>query len=190
MEKNKLEEFLARLEELDKQISDESEHAEFLTELNDILNGLSKEVQLDITKKTISAKLKFVNKSNNPDPMFDIKGSSGFDIRAFLQGNYEVHIESGEFAVIPTGLYFEVDKGLEVQIKSIRGVAIGWNVVVLNSPDTISSQYREEIQIILVNLGKQKFTIRNGDMIAQGVVCPVYGEGNLILEKGEKLSES
>jgi dUTP pyrophosphatase len=181
MEKSKLEGFLARLEELDRQLSDESEHMEFMTELNDILNGLTKEVQLDVTKKTISAKLKFINKSNNPDPSFEKEGDNGFDIRASLKTN--VLIRQGQSGVIPTGLYFEVDKGMEIQLRSKRGIAIGYKVFVLNSPDAIDTNNREEVHIILANFGNYDFSVENGDIIAQGVVCPVYGEGNLMLEK-------
>jgi dUTP pyrophosphatase len=190
MERNDLESYLKQLENIDKQLSDDSdiEPSDFIKELNDVLNALSTDLQLDAAKKTTIAKLKFVNKSNNPDPTFAHEGDSGFDLRANL--SKDQLIDSGKVVLIPTGLYFEVDKGLEIQIRSRSGIALKNHMFVLNTPGTIDSHYRGEVQIILANLDETSHTIRNGDRIAQGVVCPVYGEGNLTFEKVEKLSET
>jgi dUTP pyrophosphatase len=188
MEKNNLEEQLKRLEELDSQISESTDPDELMKEVNKVINNISKDVQIELKEHALSATLKFINKSNNPDPEFAHKGDSGFDIRAFI--NKDVLINEGQTRLIPTGLYFEVNKGLEVQIRTISGMAVNSNMFVLNSPGTVDSHYRGEIEIILVNLDDLPHTIRNGDRIAQGVVCPVYGEGNLNLIKVEKLSET
>lgn len=188
MEKSDLEDYLKRLEELDNQLSDESDPMPLVSELNKILNGLSSDIQFDVAKKTTMAKLKFVNKSNNPDPTFAHEGDSGFDLRANL--SKDQIIDSGKVVLIPTGLYFEVDKGLEIQIRSRSGIALKSHMFVLNTPGTVDSHYRGEVQIILANLDETSHTIKNGDRIAQGVVCPVYGEGNLTFEKVEKLSET
>jgi dUTP pyrophosphatase len=186
MEKSNLEEQLKRLEELDSQISESTDPDELMKEVNKVINHISEDVQLELKEHALNATLKFINKSNNPDPKFAHEGDSGFDIRAFI--NKDVLINEGQAKLIPTGLYFEVNKGLEVQIRTRSGMAVNSNMWVLNSPGTVDAHYRGEIKIILGNFSGEPRMIRNGDRIAQGVVCPVYGEGNLNLIKVEKLS--
>jgi len=186
--KNDLESYLKRLEDIHAEINDESDPDELMDEVTKIINELNGD-ELD-TQKILSAKLKFINKSNNPDPSFAHEGDSGFDLRAFLQDNIEYHVEPWRGVIVPTGLYFEVEKGLEIQVRPQSGLAAKYWVTVLNTPGTVDSKYRGEVQIIFMNLSNDKFIIKNGDRIAQGVVCPVYGEGNLIFEKVETLSET
>ncbi len=190
MEKNKkeLEKYLRKLQEIEKQIDGGSDDSELFNEVNKIIDGLTNVAQEDITKNSVGAKLKFINQSENPDPSFSKEGDSGFDIRASIP--FAVHIPVGKIKLIPTGLYFEVDKGLEIQIRSRSGLAANKGVFVLNSPGTIDSGYRGEIKIILANFGDFPLSVENGDRIAQGVVCPVYGEGNLSMMKVNKLSNS
>ena len=164
------------------------EQDELIKEVNDIINGLTVESQKAKVKSTVGAQLKFVNKSDNPDPTFGKEGDSGFDIRADLRFDEQVPI--GKVRLIPTGLYFEVEKGLEVQIRSRSGLAANKGIMVLNSPGTLDSGYRGELKIILANLGEFPLTVQNGDRIAQAVVCPVYGEGKLDMIKVEELSIS
>lgn len=190
MEKNDLEKYLKQLEELDKELGGDKDPDNLLDELNKVLNGLSTDLELDVIKKNHSVTLKFINKSNNPDPVFAHEGDSGFDLRAHLENNDECYIEPGKFAAVPTGLYVEVQKGLEIQVRPRSGLAIKQGITIVNSPGTIDSHYRGQIIIIIGNLGDNTFVIKNGDRIAQGVVCPVYGEGNLKFEKVEKLSET
>jgi dUTP pyrophosphatase len=177
MERSDFEKYLRQLEDLDKQIGDDSDPEPLIDELNKVLNGLSSEIKLDTAKKALSATLTFINTSNNPDPVFDHEGDSGFNIRASL--NRDILIDIGRSQVIPTGLYFEVDKGLEVQIRPNSELSENSNMMILNSPITVDSSYRGEVKIILGNFDTIPHTIRNGNKIAQGVVCPVYGEGNL-----------
>ena len=75
--------------------------------------------------------------------------------------------------MIPTGLYFSIPEGYEVQVRPRSGLAAKNGVTVLNTPGTIDSDYRGEIKVILVNLGDEDFTVNNGDRIAQIVVAPV-----------------
>jgi dUTP pyrophosphatase len=149
---------------------------------------MSEGVQVELKEHALSATLKFINKSDNIDPSFANEGDSGFDLRANL--TKDVTIPEGKIVIIPTGLYFEVNKGLEIQIRSKRELVSNSGLMVLNSPGTVNSSCRREIQIILANFGDMPRTIRHGDRIAQGVVCPVYGEGNLNMIKVEKLSET
>jgi dUTP pyrophosphatase len=181
-----LEEYLRRLTELNEKIGDNTDDDDLMIELNKIITGMSNEMQMDVSKPS----LYFINKSDNPDPKFDHEGVSGFDLRANIQNppTYLIQINPREIKVIPTGLYFEIAKGLEIQIRPKRGIStIG--VFILNSPGTVNSCCREEIRIVLGNFGESPYTVRNGDVIAQGVVCPVKGEGSLNLVKVEKLSE-
>jgi dUTP pyrophosphatase len=104
-------------------------------------------------------------------PKYQTSGASGFDVRAQL--DRETVIEPGERAMIPTGLVFEVPEGYEIQVRPRSGWAAKEGVTVLNSPGTIDSDYRGEVKILLVNLGRKTVTIRDQDRVAQMVVCPV-----------------
>jgi len=189
MEKNNnLQSYLKKLEQIELDLNDDSDPDEIMKQVNDVLNNISKDIQLEVKEHALTATLKFINKSNNPDPMFAHEGDSGFDLRASLKKDYTIN--EGHIGIIPTGLYFEVNKGLEIQVRTRRGMAAERHLMVLNSPGTINSNCREEIQVILANFSDIPRTIRNGDNIAQGVVCPVYGEGNLNIIKVEKLSET
>ena len=190
MEKNReqLVGFLHKLQQLEAQIESGDDDDKIFGEVNTIIDGLTTVAQTESVQSSIGAELKFVNKSDNPDPVFAEEGDSGFDLRAFVP--FPVLIPPGKVKTIPTGLYFEVKKGLEVQARSRSGLARNKQVMVLNSPGTIDSKYRGEVQIILANFGEFQLTIENGDRIAQGVVCPVYGEGFLDMIKVEELSKT
>jgi dUTP pyrophosphatase len=131
-------------------------------------------------------KLPFSNKSNNPDPEYATNGSSGFDIRAYV--NDPIIIRIGESKLIPTGLYFEIPSNFEIQIRSRSGTAVKSGVVVLNSPGTIDADYRGEIKVILVNHGAFDFTVNNGDRIAQAVVASVIAKNVLKLHRIDDVS--
>jgi len=187
-DKQVLVDYLRKLQELEEQINDGTDDTELIGEVNKIIDGLTKESQKAAVKNTVGAKLKFINMSNNPDPSFAKEGDSGFDVRAFIP--FPLHLPPGKIKLIPTGLYFEVEKGLEVQVRSRSGLAANKGVMVLNSPGTLDSGYRGELQIILANFGAFPLSVENGDRIAQGVVCPVYGEGKLDLIKVDELTIS
>ena len=78
-----------------------------------------------------------------------------------------------ERALIPTGLFFEIPEGFEIQVRARSGLAIKNGIACVNSPGTIDSDYRGEVKVILINLGSEDFVINNGDRIAQLVVSPV-----------------
>ncbi len=118
--------------------------------------------------------LDFINKSNNPNPEYASDGASGFDLRASL--NQPLIIEPNEYKLVPTGLYFNIPDNMEIQIRPRSGLAAKNGVTVLNSPGTIDSDYIGEIKVILINHGEYKFTILNGDRIAQGVLASVIGK--------------
>ena len=104
-------------------------------------------------------------------PKYETPGSSGMDIAAYIEKNIIIH--PGEKALVSTGFSISIPVGYEVQIRPRSGLAAKKNITVLNTPGTIDADYRGEIKVILINLGKEKFIIENGDRIAQMVVCPV-----------------
>ena len=104
-------------------------------------------------------------------PAYKTKGAAGADICA--NSSETIVLKPGEFKMIPTGLFFEIPEGYEVQIRPRSGLAAKNGVTVLNTPGTIDSDYRGEIKVILINLGEQDFVINFGDRIAQMVVAPV-----------------
>ena len=98
-------------------------------------------------------------------PKYETDGSSGMDIAADVEKNIE--IKPGKSEIIPTGLAVSIPKNFEIQIRPRSGLALKYGITVLNSPGTIDSDYRGEIKVILINLGKEDFLIQNNDRIAQ-----------------------
>jgi len=113
--------------------------------------------------------LKIVNKSNNKLPQYETELSAGMDVRAFLDSS--ITLDPLDRILIKTGLFAELEKGFEIQVRPRSGLALKKGITVLNSPGTIDADYRGEIGVILINLSKDKFVISSGDRIAQLVVC-------------------
>ena len=109
--------------------------------------------------------IKIINHSINPLPEYATAGSSGMDLRASLEE--PMKLQSFERVLIPTGLFIELPKGYEAQIRPRSGLAIKQGITCLNSPGTIDSDYRGEIKIILINLSGTEQVIQPGDRIAQ-----------------------
>ena len=129
---------------------------------------------------------KFANKSTNPDPEYATAGSSGFDLRANLEES--ITIEPKQVLIVPTGLFFEIPDNFEIQIRPRSGLAAKNGVTVLNTPGTIDADYRGEIKIILINLGKEALTIIHGDRIAQAVASTVTAKNIINLSKVSDIS--
>jgi dUTP pyrophosphatase len=113
-------------------------------------------------------KIKVINTSNNPLPVYETIASAGMDIKAFL--NNPIVLQPLERILVPTGLFIELPIGYEAQIRPRSGLAIKSGITVLNTPGTIDADYRGEVKIILINLSKDEFTIQNGDRIAQMII--------------------
>ena len=113
--------------------------------------------------------LKIVNKSNNKLPQYETELSAGMDVRAFLDSS--ITLEPLDRILIKTGLFAELEKGFEIQVRPRSGLALKKGITVLNSPGTIDADYWGGIGVILINLSKDKFVISSGDRIAQLVVC-------------------
>lgn len=112
--------------------------------------------------------IKLVTKSGNI-PAYETEGSAGMDLKAVL--NEPVVLAPGERRLIPTGLFIELPKGYEAQIRARSGLAIKHGITLINCVGTIDSDYRGEIQVPLVNLGQEDFEIKNGERIAQMVIA-------------------
>ena len=115
--------------------------------------------------------VKIINQSTNPLPQYTTEGAAGMDIRAFLAE--PVTLQSLQRTLIPTGLFIELPKGYEAQIRPRSGLAIKQGITCLNTPGTIDSDYRGEIKIILINQSDVSHVVLNGDRIAQMVLQAV-----------------
>ena len=113
-------------------------------------------------------------------PEYKTKGAAGADLCALLDA--PLTISAGKFAMVPTGLFFEIPEGYEVQVRPRSGLAAKNGITVLNTPGTIDSDYRGEIKVILINLGSSDFTINSGDRIAQMIIAPVIQASFSIVE--------
>lgn len=113
--------------------------------------------------------VRIVNKSGNPLPAYQTEGSAGMDLRASIAE--PITIPPLGRAVVPTGVFLELPRGYEAQIRPRSGLAARSGVTVLNSPGTIDSDYRGEVCAILVNLSADDFVVRDGERICQMVVC-------------------
>jgi len=103
-------------------------------------------------------------------PFYATSHAAGADLRAAIEA--DIIIEPGEHALIKTGFAMALPDNFEAQIRPRSGLALKHGITVLNSPGTIDADYRGEIGIILINHGKQPFTIQRGDRIAQMIIAP------------------
>ncbi|MDG1974867.1 MAG: dUTP diphosphatase [Flavobacteriaceae bacterium] len=112
--------------------------------------------------------VKVINKSSNPLPAYESSFSAGMDIRAFLES--PIVLQPQERVLVKTGLYLELEKNFEAQVRPRSGLALKKGITVLNSPGTIDADYRGEVGVILINLSSENFKISSGDRIAQLVI--------------------
>jgi dUTP pyrophosphatase len=139
-----------------------------LNELDELL-VMSKELEsvgFSEYKDVNKTEIKFVNTSENPDPIWAKDGDSGFDLRANISGT----IKPLERLLIPTGLYFELPDGYDMEIKSRSGLASKHGIGVLTG--TIDLNYKGEVMVLLFNISNDVFNFQKGDRLAQAVVRP------------------
>lgn len=127
--------------------------------------------------------LKVINNSSFDLPQYESSGASGIDLRS----NVEDVIQPKDWKLIKTGLYMEIPRSFEGQIRPRSGLALKHGVTVLNSPGTIDSDYRGEIGIILINHGFKPFFIHKGDRIAQMIITSVV---KVDIEEVEELNNT
>lgn len=122
-------------------------------------------------------------------PLYATEFASGADLRAAIENPLVLH--PGCSAIVPTGIRVEIPLGYEIQVRPRSGFAAKNQVTVLNTPGTIDADYRGEICVILINHGKESFTIAPKMRIAQLVLSPVVQaefvkkEALLATERGE-----
>jgi len=104
-------------------------------------------------------------------PKYETDGSSGMDLAADI--DKKIEIKPGDTQIIPTGLSVSIPLEFEIQIRPRSGLAAKHQLSVLNTPGTIDADYRGEIKVILINLGKKSFIVEKGLRIAQMVLCPL-----------------
>lgn len=108
-------------------------------------------------------------------PFYASAGSAGFDLRAFMPGEPDIVLKAnGGRAKVSTGLKFVIPEGYEVQIRPRSGLAFKNGISLTNTPGTIDSDYRGEIQILMINHGAEDFVVKHGERIAQAVIAPVW----------------
>ena len=106
-----------------------------------------------------------------PVPTYATAGSSGMDLSADVKG--EVVISPGEIKLISSGIYLSIPKGYEAEIRPRSGLALKHGISLVNTPGTIDSDYRGLVNLIMINHGKEPFTIHRGDRVAQMIIKEV-----------------
>jgi dUTP diphosphatase len=118
-------------------------------------------------------------------PKYMSAGAAGLDLASAAEE--PITLAPGARAVVPTGLAFAIPQGFEGQVRPRSGLARKHGVTLTNSPGTIDSDYRGEVQVLLVNLGDAPHIVQPGDRIAQLVIAPVV---EAELEEADSLDET
>lgn len=116
-------------------------------------------------------------------PQYAHEGDAGLD----LFSTSDVTIQPGESALVPTGISIQLPPNTEAQIRPRSGLAFKYQITVLNTPGTVDEGYRGEIQVILINHGREPFNVVTGMKIAQMVIKPVI---SVVVEKIEELGST
>lgn len=122
-----------------------------------------------------------------PLPAYETAGAAGVDLRAALPEDRQIILLPGKRVLVPTGLIFEIPEGFEGQVRPRSGLALKHGITCLNTPGTIDSDYRGEVQVLLINHGEEDFAISRGMRIAQLVIAPVT---QMLIEERVKLGDT
>ncbi len=117
-----------------------------------------------------------------PLPHYQSALAAGLDLIAAVSADAPIVIAPGERALIPTGIAIALPPGFEAQVRPRSGLALKHGVTVLNAPGTIDADYRGEIHVILVNLGREPFTVERGARVAQLVVAATMQASICVVE--------
>jgi dUTP pyrophosphatase len=118
-----------------------------------------------------------------PLPRQQTAGAAGLDLAAAIGAEEIVTIAPGDYAMVPTGLAIALPEGFEAQIRPRSGLAARHGVTVLNSPGTVDADYRGEVKILLINHGREPFSLRRGERVAQMVVAPVSAVEMVVVDE-------
>lgn len=181
---NEFKDSIKALKELEKNISnlDMSDPESFLKDMGIDIDELDERFEKSMEPNLV---LKYVNKSKNKEPEYAYSTDSGFDLRA----NEDVTLKPLQRALIPTGLFFDVPKNMEIQVRPKSGLAIKRGLTVLNTPGTVDYGYTGEIKVILINLSDEEQQIKIGDKVAQAVICPVTQGFQIDFKKVDEIEE-
>jgi len=107
-------------------------------------------------------------------PKYQTAGAAGMDLAACLAtDDATVTLSPGQIIAIPTGLSIAVAPGYEAQVRPRSGLSTKFGVTLPNAPGTIDCDYRGEVLVPLINLGREAFTVTHGMRVAQMVIAPV-----------------
>ena len=191
---NEIEEYIKELNHLKSIGIITGEQAKELDNLIKIMEELeNKNSSVNVgNKDAFKIPIKFVNTSKNEDPTWAKDGDSGFDLRAELtEVGGKLTLRPFERTLIPTGLFFELPNGYELQIRPRSGHSFKTGLMAILG--TVDTGYRGEVKVIMINLSDKEQTIEHGERIAQGVVAPRVSNdfGTMIkLESVDEMSES
>jgi dUTP pyrophosphatase len=108
-----------------------------------------------------------------PLPSYQSALAAGLDLVAAVPEALPLAIAPGAWIAVPTGIALALPPGTEGQVRPRSGLAARHGITVLNAPGTIDADYRGEVQVLLINLGREPFAVTRGMRIAQLVVAPV-----------------
>jgi len=106
-----------------------------------------------------------------PLPEYATDHSAGVDLMAAIDS--DITLQPMERKLVPTGIMIALPEGYEAQLRPRSGLALKHGISLVNTPGTIDADYRGEIKVLLINLGKETFTVTHGMRIAQMIVAPV-----------------
>ncbi len=104
-------------------------------------------------------------------PRYQTADAAGMDLHAAIDA--PMTLAPGVVIAVPTGLAMAIPRGYEGQVRPRSGLARKHAVTVANAPGTVDSDYSGEIMILLINLGREPYTIEPNDRVAQLVIAPV-----------------
>lgn len=106
-----------------------------------------------------------------PLPRYETAQAAGMDLLAAVTD--DIILRPGDRALVPTGLAIALPAGHEAQVRPRSGLANRHGVTVLNAPGTVDADYRGEIAVLLINLGREAFVVSRGMRIAQLIIAAV-----------------
>ena len=186
LDENSMNEILKQFEKV-KEIAGENPDEEYEKYFDDLLNLTFADMEDDMITmhKTKTLKVKKLN-SEAILPKYNYPSDSGFDLHSIE----DVIIPAFGRALVPTGLSFQFEEGLEIQVRPKSGLAINQGLTVLNTPGTVDQGYSGEIKVIIFNTNNSTVTIPKGMKIGQAVLCPVLNGKFVNIVNVEDLEET
>jgi dUTP pyrophosphatase len=117
--------------------------------------------------------LRLAHGKDLPLPSYQSEHAAGLDLLAAVPDASPLTLAPGDRMLVPTGIAIALSPGYEAQVRPRSGLAARYGLTVLNAPGTIDADYRGEIQVLLLNAGREAVTITRGMRIAQLVIAPV-----------------